>query len=82
MPLEKELAYYEKAKEELLKNHEGKYALVKDEAFLGAFDTAENAYNEGIKRFGQQSFLVKKISRSEEVYRNQALAVGLMNARI
>lgn len=81
-PLEKELAHFEKIKGELLKNHEGKFALIKGEEFFGAFDSAENAYQEGINRFGTQPFMVKRISKTEEVYRNQGLALGIMNAHI
>lgn len=82
MPLEKELALFDKMKTELLKNHEGKFVLMHGDEFLGAYDTAENAYAEGVKRYGRDPFLVKKVSQQEEVYRNQALALGLMNARI
>jgi hypothetical protein len=82
MALEKELALYEKMKADLLKNHEGKFVLIRGDEFLGAFDSAENAYGEGVKRFGRESFLVKKVTTQEEVYRNQALNLGLINARI
>jgi hypothetical protein len=82
MTLEKELATYEKMKADLLKTYEGKFALIHGEDFLGAYDTAENAYTEGVKRFGQESFLVKQIAKQDAVYRNQALSVGLLHARI
>jgi len=82
MPLETELALFEKLKPELLKNHEGKFALIHGSDFIGAFDTAENAYADGVKRWGRDSFLVKKIAAKEEVYRNQALSLGLIHARI
>jgi hypothetical protein len=82
MALERELALFAKMKPELLKNHEGKFALIRDEEFLGAYDSVENAYAEGVKRFGREPFLVKKVSEQEEVYRNQALALGLMHARL
>ncbi len=82
MPLEKELATYTKMKGDLLKTHEGKFALVHGEEFCGAYDTAENAYSEGVKRFGQEPFLVKRITAQEEVYRNAALSLGLIHARI
>jgi len=82
MPLEKELAVYEKMKTDLLKTHNGKFVLIHAEDFCGAFDTAENAYNEGVQRFGRDPFLVKKVSEKEEVYRNQALSLGLIHARI
>ena len=82
MPLEKELATYVRMKPELLKAHEGKFVLIHTEEFCGAYDTAENAYAAGVKRFGQEPFLVKKVTVQEEVYRNQALSLGLVHARI
>lgn len=82
MALEKELALFAKMKPELLKNHKGKFVLIRGEEFLGTYDSAENAYGEGVKRFGRETFLVKKVTEQEEVYRNQALALGLMHARL
>jgi hypothetical protein len=82
MALEKELEQFAKMKAELLKNYANKFALIHGEEFLGAYDSAENAYAEGVKRFGRASFLVKKISEQEEIYRNQALSLGLMHARL
>lgn len=81
MALEKELALFAKMKPDLLKNHDGKFVLIRSEEFIGAYDSAENAYAEGVKRFGREPFLVKKVTEQEEVYRNQALALGLMHAR-
>lgn len=81
MSLEKELALFTRLKPELLKNHEGKFALIRGEEFIGAYDSAENAYAEGVKRFGCEPFLVRKVSAQEEVYRNPALSLGLMHAR-
>ena len=82
MSLETELALFEQMKADLLKNHEGKFVLIRGSEFLGAYDTAQNAYAEGVKRFGRAAFLVKKVTKQEEVYRNQALSLGLVHARI
>jgi hypothetical protein len=82
MPLETELAVFARMKDTLLATYEGKFVLVHGEDFLGAFDSAENAYAEGVKRFGQEPFLLKKVTAHEEVYRNQALSLGLIHARI
>ena len=81
-PLEKELAHFEKIKGELLQKYQGKFALIHEEQFIGAFDSPENAYQEGINRFKKDPFLVKRISEQEEVYRNQSLFLGIMNARL
>lgn len=82
MPLEIELAVYAKMKEQLLVSYEGKFALIHGEDFIGAFDSLENAYAEGVKRFGQDPFLVRKITNKDETYRNQALSLGLIHASI
>lgn len=82
MPLEKELAKFEAMKEGLLKSYRDKFALFQGEEFVGAYDTAENAYEAGVQKFGKSLFLVKRISEEPEVYRNQAFVLGLMNARI
>jgi len=81
MTLEQELQHFESIKNELLQNHRGKFALIKGDEFVGAFDTPDNAYRSGIEQFGKELFLVKRISEAEEVYHNPALALGLMNAR-
>lgn len=82
MPLETELALFARMKEQLLSSHEGKFVLIHGEEFVGAFDSAENAYSAGVARFGQEPFLVKKVTAREEVYRNQALSLGLIHAGI
>jgi len=82
MPLEQELAHFNSIKNELLKSHQGKFALIKGNQFAGAFDTAVNAYQEGVNRFGTEPFLVRQITEEEQVFRNQALVLGLMNARL
>ena len=80
--LDRELAHFSKIKEKLLKNHPNKFALIKDKDFIGAFDSATNAYEAGVQRFGNSVFLVKRITEEEEVYRNQGLDLGLLNARL
>jgi len=80
--LERELKYFETIRRELLVNHAGKFALIKGEEFIGAFDSPDNAFKEGVDRFGKEIFLVKRISEEEEAYRNQALFLGLTNAHI
>ncbi len=82
MPLEQEVAYYNSIRAELIKNHEGKFALIKGEKLFGVFDQAESAYGEGVKLFGSQTFLVKQILRDDPVETTATLTVGLLNARL
>jgi len=82
MALERELEAFARMKTQLLSSHDGKFVLVHDEQLIGAYDSAENAYSAGVQSFGQEPFLVKKVTREEPVYTNHALANGLIHARI
>ena len=62
--LEKEVAYFESIKEDLVRGNEGSYALIRGENFFGAFNSAAAANQEGVNRFGNQPFLVKRIERA------------------
>jgi hypothetical protein len=52
MPKSKNKDYLEKNWDNLIKKYEGKYILIYDGGFVGAFDTYTNAASEGIERFG------------------------------
>ena len=80
MGLDRELAVFAKLKAELIANHNGKFVLIKGDDLIDTFDNADNAYQEGVQRFGRESFLVKRVGEVEEVYQNHALYSGLMNA--
>ena len=81
MALETELKYFNDHREKWLVDHKGKYALVKGQELVGTFDTAENAYVEGVRRFGNTAFLVKQILDEEPVVHVPALTLGLLSAR-
>jgi hypothetical protein len=80
MALETEVATYEQMKADLLRNHLGKFVVIKGTEFLGTFDTAGNAYDAGVKKYGKEPFLVRRVSEKEETYENQALSLGLIHA--
>jgi hypothetical protein len=82
MALELELDAFARMKEQLLTAYEDKFVLLKGEQFLGSYDTAEAAYNAGVGAFGQEPFLVKKVSRVEQVFTNHALSHGLIHAHL
>ena len=60
-PLEKELAYFEQHRAELLGRAKGKFALIKDEALVDTFDSQFDAIRAGYRTFGNEPFLVKQI---------------------
>ena len=82
MPLETELEYFKKHREEWLEHHEGKYVLVVGQNLVGAFDDAESAYEAGLQQFGNVPMLVKQLrGDSEDVVFFPALTSGLIDAR-
>jgi len=60
MALETELAYFNRKKDDFLREHAGKYLLIKGEELSGAFATEAQAYEAGLKQFGNQPFLIKR----------------------
>lgn len=78
--IKKELEYFEKLKEHLLQSDKGKVALIKGETLVGTFTTQEEAYREGIRRFGKDPFLIKPILEVEEVQTIPALSAQLIHA--
>ncbi|MCG3127789.1 MAG: hypothetical protein CHACPFDD_02661 [Phycisphaerae bacterium] len=81
MALELELKFYEEKREELLKNHEGKYVLIKGSKLIDAFDTAAAAFEAGVAQFGSQPILIKRVVRDESVDRAPVLICGWCNAQ-
>lgn len=81
MELEKELAYFKKHKKELLENYEGQFVLIRGKELVGSFTTEQEAYEEGVKRFGNEAFLIKEVTAGEEETAYfPALTLGLVHA--
>lgn len=60
-----ELAYFDAHLADLLRDAEGKYAVIKDSELLGIFESENAAVRAGFQRFGNESFLVKHIVEAE-----------------
>jgi len=80
MALEKELQYFETIKRELLQHHKDKFALIKDELLIGTFTKMEEAYEEGVNRYGKEPFLIKKIVENESPESLPSLMTGAIRA--
>ena len=80
--LEKELMFFESKKAEWLRNYKDKFALIKEEELIDVFDTFGDAYKEGVKRYGNQPFLIKKISEEERFEKLPALTLGIIRASV
>jgi hypothetical protein len=79
--LEEEMAYYNQHREEFLSKYEWKYLLIKGSELLGTFNDAQEAYREGLRRFGNVPFLIKSVLREERVQQIPALSLGIILAR-
>jgi hypothetical protein len=80
MALERETAYFDAHKEELLRHNQGQFALVHDDILLGTFTRFEEAFEEGVKRLGNQPFLIRQILEEELPVQFPALVVGMIGA--
>lgn len=70
--LEKELKYFYAIKGDLLRENEGRYALIRGENFFGVFESAIAAQQEGVNRFGNTPFLAEKVQRESPEQRGAA----------
>ena len=80
MALEREIEYFHKRLPELLKKHQGMFALVKGDTLVGLFRTVDEALAEGARRFGRESFLVRPVVEHEPEASIPALTLGLLHA--
>lgn len=64
--LEKEFHYYLEHKDDLVKQYEGKYLVIKDEKVVGAYNSEIEAYTEAQKQFALGMFLIQPCTPSEE----------------
>ncbi len=82
MPLEEELGFFDSKRTEWLAHYQGKFALVRGEKVAGFYDTADSAYAEGVRLWGNVSFLIKPVLQEDPVEHVPALVYGLINAGV
>ena len=67
-PLEKECQFYLDNQDELVKEYDGKFVVIKDVEVLGAYDNALMAITETKKSHKLGTFLVQKVSKGTSDY--------------
>jgi hypothetical protein len=65
--LKSENTLFEKHINEWRISHMGAFVLIKSQDLIGFFATLDEAFNEGLKRFGVADFLVEQIKPIESV---------------
>jgi hypothetical protein len=66
--LEKEFEYYLQHQDELIKEHNGKFIVIKDEAVIGEFDSELEAVEKTSQQHELGTFLVQKCEPGSESY--------------
>ncbi len=66
IPLKREFEYYLAHQAEIVKNHQGKYVVIKDQQVLGAYEDSTTAIAETIKQHDLGTFLVQKVEPGEQ----------------
>lgn len=82
MELERELEFFESRRKEWLKDYKNKFVLIKGEELIDVFNTLEDAYKEGVKRYGNQPFLIKQVTEEEEMETLPAFTSGIIHAHL
>lgn len=79
--LEKERAFFDNNRNELVSKYLGKFVVVKDDRLLGAYNTIDDALAEGASAVGLEPFLVREVTTAEEKEINiPALTLGILRA--
>ena len=60
--LDREFQTFQENKQNLVKNHKGKFVLIKDDEIIGIFENELDAVNQGNEQFKDSHFLVNEIT--------------------
>lgn len=66
--LQKELEYFKRNQDELVRKYRGKFLVIKDQQIKGVYDTEIEAYKEAQKGFELGTFLIQQSLSGQESY--------------
>lgn len=78
--LETERNYFDKHRDDLLRQYPGKFVVIKEEQLLGSYDTIQDALGAGARELGMVSFLVKRTDEVPQDVSIPALTLGILRA--
>ncbi|MGK2966127.1 MAG: hypothetical protein ACSLFM_11060 [Tepidiformaceae bacterium] len=81
MALETERRKFDELHAELVRNHEGQFALLHDSELEGTFTTFAEAYEAGVRAHGTGAFMVRQITHNEQHVLLPALNAGVIFVR-
>ena len=77
--LSRELMAYERMKEELLKNYEGKVVVIKNGELIGVYESEAETLQAALDKFGLEPVLIKRVLRKERPEEMPAYTFGLVS---
>ncbi|RLG02856.1 MAG: hypothetical protein DRN61_05750 [Thaumarchaeota archaeon] len=77
--LSRELMAYERMKEELLKNYEGKVVVIRNGELIGVYESEAEALQAALDKFGLEPVLIKRVLRKERPEEMPAYTFGLVS---
>ncbi len=78
--LEHEIKYFDDNINDWLKSESGRFVVIKGNEDIGFYDTFGDALVEGTRRFGLESYLIRKISLDQEKIKIPAMTIGVLHA--
>jgi hypothetical protein len=72
--------FYQENRSAWLKDHAGKFALVKGRRLVGFYDSPDVAYQDGLTKLGNVAMLVIQVLPEQPIERFPALQLGLISA--
>jgi hypothetical protein len=66
MPLEKEIHAYEKMRQELEREHNGKYVVFQADSLFAIFDDLDSAAHAAIEKYGRGPYLIRQIGEASD----------------
>lgn len=78
--LDRERQFFSENLQSWLSSYSGKFVLIKDASLIGAFDDMDRALEEGARRFGRQSYLIRPVVEQQEEIKIPALTLGILRA--
>lgn len=66
--LEKDFQYYLRNQKNLVKDYEGRYLVIKDEAVVGDYDNEPEAYFDSVAKYGLGNFIIQLCTKGDGAY--------------
>ncbi|MDR1358847.1 MAG: hypothetical protein LBJ48_05795 [Coriobacteriales bacterium] len=78
--LEKELEYFKKNQDNLVKKYNGKILVLHNQEVVGIFDNNLQAYQDAKKHFKPGTFMIQKCIPGSEAYTVHISTLGIIDA--